>query len=55
MSPEQYRESKRIIPDNFDFDEDFDSDCFEENQIVNDPSRVKTQPSALFNTKKDEL
>ena len=55
MSPEQFRESKRVIPQNFDFDEEFDSDCFEENQIVNDPNRVKTQPSVLFSTKKLEL
>jgi hypothetical protein len=31
MSSDQYKESKYVVPYQFEFDEDFDPECFEEN------------------------
>jgi hypothetical protein len=42
MSPEEYKESKRVNLPEFEFDEDFDPDCFEENTIKRDPLSLNT-------------
>ena len=40
MSPDEFKESMYELPQGFDFDEDFDSECFEENLNINDPSSI---------------
>jgi hypothetical protein len=37
MSPEEYQDSKRVLPQEFEFDEEFDDQCFEENIGQNIP------------------
>ena len=52
MNPEQYNESKKVLPQDFEFDEDFDPECFEENLVSRDPASFKTKSSMLFESKK---
>ena len=37
MDHNEYLDSTRILPQNFDFDEEFDQDCFEEDIGENIP------------------
>ena len=55
MTPEEFRDSKRLIPQNFEFDEDFDEDCFDEQIQQRDPPSLKIQSSLLLESKKSEI
>jgi len=55
MSPEEYKDSKRVIPLNFEFDEDFDEECFDEQIERHDPPSLKPQRSLLLESRKSEI
>ena len=55
MNSDQYKDSKRILPDLFEFDEDFDPECFEETHEQRNPTSLTTKSSKLLNDKKEVI
>ena len=55
MNSDQYKDSKHILPDNFEFDEDFDPECFEEACVERNPNSSNFKSSQLLNDKKDMI
>ena len=55
MNSDQYIESKHLIPNEFDFDEDFDPEGFEENHDQRPPNFLESNSSLLILDKKEQL
>ena len=55
MSQEEYEDSLKILPQNFDFDEEFDPNDFEEYKEVPNSEQYSTKTSKLLLEKHNKM